>query len=85
MRRGENDTGTIPIPQEGGYQPPIARIGALLWTLAIALAVVLALVADPGQLGPNPVVFGRVFVGVIVFIVVFPLVFGLRRGLPSGE
>ncbi|CDK39412.1 hypothetical protein DM2_693 [Halorubrum sp. DM2] len=74
-------------PPNALYRPPIERIGAALWVLALVSVLVVGAFLDPAEIGfswRTVILTGlRVFAGVFAFFAVFPVVRNVRF-LPTG-
>lgn len=83
MDSGGSDDARFTYPKGPTYRPPIALLGGLLWSLAIASFVTLWFVGDFQSLAAASVESTTVALQVVVVLVVFattaPLVFALRR------
>lgn len=83
MRGSSSEDPKGPIrPPNAAYRPPIERIGAALWALALVSVLIVAAFLDPAEIGSAwraHVLIGlRVFAGVFAFFAVFPVIQTVR-------
>ena len=83
MRGSSSDDPKRPTrPPSAAYRPPIERIGAALWALALVSILIVATFLDPAEIGSlwrTHVLTGlRVFAGVFAFFAIFPIIHTVR-------